>query len=594
MINAVLIDAYRSIKGPARIDFSNITLLCGPNSAGKSSLIRVLDFFKLLSSEEPWTADKSGGPIRTLETGKNYEDQIKIGIEFTVPSSAQIENRKRFNDYTNKYISANWDHQYIWEEFSGKKMKIMVQCGGNHPERSDVFELFIEDKKILSIDDDSTFFNHFFETENVNEAFYDRSGIFGNIKIHDSLDSIYISLDDEKAKLKNRSLSNLFRSKSNEWTTIRGIGFTYLSSESKFLYSISPNNAITDLFDDNEELIKWATEASLNSYSDETVKEEEYKKWLDDNKIKNISSNLEKIYDSLWDEASKLECFMEGIFIHLEAALNYEHVSGSRSLIESEKPYHLAYHDGKAGKLENRSQDEHVDRYLASWWWNHLRKNKLDLFQISESDNVDMVQHGYSKLMPSLGGYSFAPQVFELKDITRHNNAQITSNSTSSFESISSGVIVYPYLNTLANPAHLLKFNEVGSGLSFMLPIFSCLNTSQISIVEQPELHLHPRAQCELGDVFIFAAHHSHFSVVETHSEHLILRLSRRIRETYKGLLIKNELKLNPSDVSIHYFKPNGDGTTSIHKIRFDSTGEFLDLWPDGFFAERDSELFDE
>ena len=49
MINAVLIDAYRSIKGPARIDFSNITLLCGPNSAGKSSLIRVLDFFKLLS-----------------------------------------------------------------------------------------------------------------------------------------------------------------------------------------------------------------------------------------------------------------------------------------------------------------------------------------------------------------------------------------------------------------------------------------------------------------------------------------------------------------------------------------------------------------
>jgi hypothetical protein len=57
---------------------------------------------------------------------------------------------------------------------------------------------------------------------------------------------------------------------------------------------------------------------------------------------------------------------------------------------------------------------------------------------------------------------------------------------------------------------------------------------------------------------------------------------------------LKNELKLKQNDVSIHYFKPDGKGRTTIHKIRFDSQGDFLDLWPDGFFAERNSELFDE
>jgi hypothetical protein len=50
-------------------------------------------------------------------------------------------------------------------------------------------------------------------------------------------------------------------------------------------------------------------------------------------------------------------------------------------------------------------------------------------------------------------------------------------------------------------------------------------------IVEQPEMHLHPRVQAELGDLFIEFYKEGKFSIIETHSEHLILRIQRRIAE---------------------------------------------------------------
>jgi predicted ATPase len=139
-----------------------------------------------------------------------------------------------------------------------------------------------------------------------------------------------------------------------------------------------------------------------------------------------------------------------------------------------------------------------------------------------------------------------------------------------------------------------INFKDIGSGVSFVFPILTAVENTFLTIVEQPELHLHPRAQCEIGDVFIYAINHNRKMVVESHSEHILLRISRRIRENSRGALIAKDLKLRPDQVIIHYFKPNGDGTTTIFPIRFDQQGDFLDLWPDGFFAERDSEIFDE
>jgi len=102
-------------------------------------------------------------------------------------------------------------------------------------------------------------------------------------------------------------------------------------------------------------------------------------------------------------------------------------------------------------------------------------------------------------------------------------------------------------------------------------------------LIEQPEIHLHPRLQAELGTLFadaISGPSPNQF-LIETHSEHLILRLQRLIREG----------RLGPSDVSVIYVRKKPSGSV-CDALRLSEEGEFLDDWPDGFFEEAYHEMF--
>jgi len=80
-----------------------------------------------------------------------------------------------------------------------------------------------------------------------------------------------------------------------------------------------------------------------------------------------------------------------------------------------------------------------------------------------------------------------------------------------------------------------LSIQDVGTGISQVLPVIitSLLSRDQLVAIEQPELHIHPALQVTLADMFIAQAMRSNvFFILETHSEHLMLRLLRRIRET--------------------------------------------------------------
>jgi len=140
------------------------------------------------------------------------------------------------------------------------------------------------------------------------------------------------------------------------------------------------------------------------------------------------------------------------------------------------------------------------------------------------------------------------------------------------------------------------SFDEVGSGLGYVLPVLCSVGDSraEICLLQQPELHLHPALQSALGDVFIEAAGPENQIIIETHSEHLLLRILKRIRQTSGVNPPVPELRLKADDVVVAYFDPKPDGTTSVKHLRISEDGEFLDRWPRGFFTERDGELFDE
>ncbi|MCO6438568.1 MAG: AAA family ATPase [Phycisphaerae bacterium] len=131
--------------------------------------------------------------------------------------------------------------------------------------------------------------------------------------------------------------------------------------------------------------------------------------------------------------------------------------------------------------------------------------------------------------------------------------------------------------------------HDVGEGISQIVPVVVALleQNRPLTAVEQPELHVHPAVQVGIGDLLIEAVERGEFPVVlETHSEHLLLRLLRRIRESGENALPPDVHGLSPSDLSV-VFLDLSDAGIRVTSLRIDETGEFIDRWPQGFFEER-------
>ncbi len=125
---------------------------------------------------------------------------------------------------------------------------------------------------------------------------------------------------------------------------------------------------------------------------------------------------------------------------------------------------------------------------------------------------------------------------------------------------------------------------DVGFGVSQVLPVIiqSLFARDQTIFIEQPEVHIHPRLQTELGDLFIDSVRDfGNRFIVETHSEHLMLRLQRRIREG----------KLKPDEVAVLYVDRTEEGSVCL-QLRLNDKGKFIDKWPHGFFEEDIEEVF--
>jgi hypothetical protein len=140
----------------------------------------------------------------------------------------------------------------------------------------------------------------------------------------------------------------------------------------------------------------------------------------------------------------------------------------------------------------------------------------------------------------------------------------------------------------------VVTHRDVGIGISQVLPVLVIAfgSKGKFLAMEQPEIHLHPALQAELGDVFIQSAlgERRNCLLLETHSEHLILRLLKRLRDTVEQTLPSDVPPIAPSDLSIVYVRPGANGS-EVTVIEVTEDGEFAGDWPDGFFAERINEL---
>jgi len=139
-----------------------------------------------------------------------------------------------------------------------------------------------------------------------------------------------------------------------------------------------------------------------------------------------------------------------------------------------------------------------------------------------------------------------------------------------------------------------VSHRDVGIGISQVLPVLVSAYASVLEIIaiEQPEIHLHPALQADLGDVFIDSAKlNGNRFLLESHSEHLLLRIMRRMRETYEGKLPEGIPKVTPDDVCV-LFVDTVDKKSVVREMPLNERGELINAWPGGFFEEDFDELF--
>lgn len=157
---------------------------------------------------------------------------------------------------------------------------------------------------------------------------------------------------------------------------------------------------------------------------------------------------------------------------------------------------------------------------------------------------------------------------------------------------------VYKKLQLIDKRANIaVSLRDVGVGISQVLPVLVNVYSPDNNVVaiEQPEIHLHPKLQSELADVFIETAlgEEKKTYLIETHSEHLLLRIMRRIRETTNGVLPEGATPISKDDVQILFVMPSRNNEGSIiKKIALDEEGELVNKWPGGFFEEGFKEIF--
>ena len=281
--------------------------------------------------------------------------------------------------------------------------------------------------------------------------------------------------------------------------------------------------------------------------------------WLNELKEKMESNKLYGIFNA---EINKLLAEIQKKTRYIGPLRNYP--SREDAFVVNDEP-------NKNNILSQLINNPHLRNKLNSWF------NKLNLpYKVIERKLIDI-----NELDENEEHFS---HISKLKD-----KQEMKEYMLENFEGLSEITFVDTRTNT---PVHN---RDMGLGVTQILPIIVETNTykdAQI-VIEQPELHLHPALQGDLADEFIRSYKENGNSfLIESHSEHMLLRIMRRMRHTAEGKEDRDKtLDLTLDDVCLLYVDSDGESTYT-QELRLSSTGRLLDHWPNGFFEDGFKERF--
>jgi hypothetical protein len=545
IIKSLTLENFKGVRDPVRIDFAPVTLLFGPNNAGKSTIVQALHFAREVLERGNTDPGRTllGGDVMDLggfENLVNSHDlsrsvRMALELEFSEEDSVDI-----FPDYLSSAF--DWSVEKLWDEISSSSFTV-----------SNIQVAFVV---------------RWSELLNPPQPFVEQYEVSINGDVFAKISS---SLDCRQIAITNLNLDHPFcqlNSDENEESTTNLR--TWIEEEISQNYLGESGEATIGLIRLKSALPSWGR--TLNLQDDIWVESPIHQP--SETKIRfDESGNSQRIANLL-----SLLIISPGELVR-QYLQKLRYISPFRDVPlrnhqPARSPDEFRWSNGMAAwdlLLKGENLEEKVNSWLTQEdrlnagysievkLYKELEKNGPLMLALTSDegilDNEEWVKEEIQKL----------PERYELLIRDQRNN-----------------VTLFP--------------KDVGVGISQVIPILVAALHSQSGTVaiEEPESNIHPAFQVALGDLFISQANEKQdlMFLVETHSEHLMLRFLRRIRQTNEKTLPPGAPPLTPKGVAVYFVEPDETGPR-IHRIRIDKDGDFIDRWPRGFYQERVKELYE-
>lgn len=544
IIKALTIENFKGIREPMRVEFKPITLLFGPNSAGKSTIVQALHYVREILERDNVDADRTAGADESLDLGgfSNLLHKHDLNLPMRFKFELSFSPLADYSDFLAKQVDNAWlEFEIKWSNFLNAPLVFSTKTGLDGEYFGEI--MCAEDGKRARIAD-INFGHHLLATEEV-------------------------ELDESKVDLKNLLAAMVTAIKQD-------FLFSKDKSEAESFVDKDPSVKLEpQLFIDQKTALPRYVKLNSELMNKEVLAEESDDRWAHPERDEYLSP-------STWES---LNDFFHRYFAGLTSILRDElkkfryigpiRKTPPRFFMPVRTEEEARWTSGLAAwDVLHKADDEFIQK-TNQWLANESRLNSGYRIEVKRFKELDVSGPIFLGIKESRYVDNDAYEELikeELENLPVKTRVLLREKGT--------GLDVLP--------------QDVGIGISQVLPVIVVALHSNRGIVaiEQPELHIHPAFQVALGDLFISQVKEQGVCfLLETHSEHLLLRMLRRIRETNENALPPEVDSLTPEQLSICYVESQDSGC-KISELKVDRTGEFLDKWPRGFFEERDEELF--
>lgn len=601
---------FKSIGGePQTIDFAPITLLFGPNSAGKSTVLQSLIYLQEVLGSRNYDADKTKlggdwldlGGFRNLIHGRQYRDEaLEISIGFalegdTLPDYLSDHERSRLE-------AAGYELPEAWlGQADDLSVTLSIRWSDTRGETGqpyvDACESWVNGQRLARLA----------STPDGRQVYLEKLDT-----THPIFDGVAVTPDDDSTQA---NFSDRFSSLISPSVSTRAAdALSGLLSEAR-PFSDKTLDELEELVDGTARGQIWLLDKILGEVSLRTSRRaadlaRRIRTAMDAGEADallgylGVTGQPDALPDprvglmldsSVWAEESEENGEDADVFRLLSESLIAGFVTGPLQLLQNwleSVTYIGPLRDLPARNLRpQRTPDRsRWAKGIAAWEFLH-QANRDQVAEINYWLGAECLKTGYQAVVQRYRKLPIDSPVLTYLDREMDLDQQLTLKELIEELDVETRV-------TLREEESGLEVmpQDIGVGISQLFPVVAVavLQETGLIAIEQPELHVHPAIQVELADLFArYALKHEKLILLETHSEHVMLRLLRRIREQPEQEQdeTKGARQLNQDSVSVEYVQSTSDGT-KFKRLRIDETGDFLDEWPEGFFDERDQELF--